>query len=122
MGWKQALRQKKELFPIKGKRFTWVLPEGAYTRAEHITKFSNLDVYALHALDIVIMKCDRLDERDEQDMRLVFLTIRPKKEELIAVFDEYAKLLKGNKISIENIHENFNQLVLIIFDSVMSEK
>ncbi len=76
-------------FEIAAKGFTWRLPQSAYNRAFHVLKYSNLDIFALHPLDIVAMKCDRLNDRDEKDIRTVFQTLKPSLEEVTSVFEEY---------------------------------
>ncbi len=103
-------------FEIAAKGFTWTLPKNAYARAVHVFKLSNMDVFALYPLDIVALKCDRIKRRDEKDMRTILQTLKPSREELIAIFEEYHTLLSGNPTSIENIKENFYQLVLVFHD------
>lgn len=76
----------------------------------------------MHPLDIVAMKCDRLNDRDEKDIRTVFQTLKPSLEEVTSVFEEYNKLLTGNPNSIDNIRENFYQLVLTIHTLVIQGK
>lgn len=108
-------------FEIAAKGFTWVLPKGAYSRASHIMKFSNLDIFALSPLDIVVLKCDRLDKRDQKDIETILKILRPNKNALIELFEEYHTLLTGNPVSIDNIKENFYQLVLTIHNIVMKK-
>ncbi|HLF54504.1 MAG TPA: DUF6036 family nucleotidyltransferase [Candidatus Nanoarchaeia archaeon] len=108
-------------FEIDAKGFTWILPSSAYSRATHIIKFSNLDIFALNPIDIVVLKCDRLDKKDQKDIETILKTLRPDKNVLIELFEEYYKLLKGNPTSIDNIRENFHQLVLTIYDMVMKK-
>jgi hypothetical protein len=108
-------------FEIKVKGFTWVLPKGAYSRAVHQFRFSNLDVFALHPLDIVALKCDRVNDKDLEDITAIFMTLRPPKEQISAIFEEYNQLLEGNKSSIDNIRENFYQLVLAMYDLTLKK-
>ena len=109
-------------FPIVGKNFTWVLPETAYGRAIQRATYSNLIVYALHPLDIAILKCDRLNDQDQEDLQIIFRSLHISREQLIKTFEEYHARLKGNTTSIENIRENFYQLTLTIYDIVMNKK
>jgi hypothetical protein len=83
-------------FDIKVKGFTWVLPKGAYERAVHQFKFSNLNVFALHPLDIVSLKCDRLSKQDLEDIETIFISLKPPREQVISIFEEYSNLLEGN--------------------------
>ena len=110
------------IFEIAVKNFSWVLPEKAYVRAIKILKYSNLEVMALHPLDIVVLKCDRLNESDQEDIRLIFENLKPCKNELVGVFEEYYALLEGNPASIENIRENFYQLALTIYEISMKKQ
>jgi len=72
-------------------------------------------------LDIVALKCDRLSKQDLIDIQTIFTALKPLKEQVIAVFEEYSKLLEGNKSSMENIRENFYQLVLTIYDQTLKK-
>lgn len=101
-------------FEISGKGFTWRLPKSAYKRAVHIHNFSNLKVYALHILDIIVLKSDRIEEKDMRDLNVIFAKHNIARDELVSVFEEYYKLLDGNKASLDNIKENFYQLILTI--------
>ncbi|MFC1774900.1 DUF6036 family nucleotidyltransferase [Nanoarchaeota archaeon] len=103
-------------FYIIGKDFTWTLPKKAYDRAKKIIQLSNLTVYALNPLDIIVMKCDRLDERDIQDITKILIVEQPSKKILKSIFQEYYLLLKGNRTSIEMIKDNFLQIVLLLRD------
>lgn len=109
-------------FDIAAKGFTWILPKKAYARAKHILKLSNLDIFALNPLDIIALKCDRLSKRDQTDIEKVFKILRPIRDEVITVFEEYNNALLGNPVSISNIRENFYQLVLTIYDIAMEKK
>jgi len=109
-------------FEIAVKGFTWTLPKSAYSRAVHLMKFSHLNIFALHPVDIVALKCDRLNKQDQKDIETVFRTLKPAKEQVTAIFEEYSALLEGNKSSIDNIRENFYQLVLTIHNLVMQRK
>lgn len=109
-------------FEIEVKGFTWKLPADAYDRANHVMKFSHLTVYALSPLDIVALKCDRLNEQDQKDIERIFIREQPSKEKMTAIFEEYHALLSGNRASIDNIRENFYQLVLTIHDVVLKKE
>ena len=108
-------------FEIKSKGFKWKLPAESYKRAAHICNYSNLDVFALSPLDIVALKCDRLNDRDQNDISSVFKILKPPREQVVSIFEEYSKLLEGNKSSIDNIRENFYQLVLAIYDLMLKK-
>ncbi len=52
-----------------GAIFSQILPEDYLTKSKKIrTGFKNIDLRALHPLDIVASKIGRLDERDKQDI------------------------------------------------------
>jgi hypothetical protein len=92
------------------------LPKSAYTRAIPVLSLSNIEVFSLDPLDVAILKSDRMAERDEQDILKIFAILRPTKDQLKQIFSDYEKLLKGNRTSIDNIRENFEQLVLLLLD------
>lgn len=77
-------------FNIESKGYKWVLPKNAYARASRICDYSNLELFALSPLDIVVLKCDRLNERDERDVISVFNALRPSREGLVGIFEEYS--------------------------------
>lgn len=106
-------------FNIEVKGFTWKLPKNAYSRAKHIAKYSNFDIFALDPLGILVLKCDRLNDRDQGDIETIIRTLKPPKESLIEIFEEYNALLSGNRASIDNIQENFYQLVLAIHQNII---
>ena len=102
-------------FFLVGKRFAWVLPESAQKRARELKSLneglSNLKVYVLDPLDILILKCDRMEEQDIRDIEKILLQHDIPFAELERRFSEFYQLLAGDSISIENIRENFTQLI-----------
>lgn len=102
-------------FFLVGKRFAWVLPESAQKRAKELRDLneglSNLKVYVLDPLDILILKCDRMEEQDIRDIEKILLQHDIPFAELEKRFSEFYQLLEGDFISIENIRENFTQLI-----------
>ncbi len=102
-------------FFLVGKRFAWVLPESAQKRARELKSLneglSNLKVYVLDPLDILILKCDRMEEQDIRDIEKILLQHDIPFAELERRFSEFYQLLEGDFISIENIRENFTQLI-----------
>lgn len=111
-------------FFLVGKRFAWVLPESAQKRAKELKSLSeglsNLKVYVLDPLDILILKCDRMEEQDIRDIEKILLQHDIPFAELERRFSEFYQLLEGDFISIENIRENFTQLIPY-FHQVYSE-
>ena len=111
-------------FFLVGKRFAWVLPESAQKRARELKSLneglSNLKVYVLDPLDILILKCDRMEEQDIRDIEKILLQHDIPFAELERRFSEFYQLLEGDFISIENIRENFTQLIPY-FHQVYSE-
>jgi len=102
-------------FFLVGKRFTWVLPESAQKRAKELKSLnrdlSNLKVYVLDPFDILVLKCDRMEEQDVRDIEKILLQHDISLSELENRFFEFYQLLEGDSVSIENIRENFTQLI-----------
>jgi len=102
-------------FFLVGKQFAWLLPESAQKRAQELKSLneglSNLKVYALDPLDILILKCDRMEEQDIRDIANILLQHDIPFAELEKRFFEFYQLLEGDSTSIENIRENFTQLI-----------
>jgi len=102
-------------FFLVGKQFTWVLPESAQKRAQELKSLdeglSNLKVYVLDPIDILILKCDRMEEQDIRDIEKNLLQHDIPFAELENRFSEFYQLLEGDLTSIENIRENFTQLI-----------
>ena len=51
-----------------GQVFTQFLPSDYLARSKPIKQLTNIDLRALHPVDIIVTKIGRLDERDEQDI------------------------------------------------------
>lgn len=94
-----------DLFP-DGAVFVTMLPDDYLERSKPIkTKLKNIDLRALHPVDIVITKVARLDERDEQDIKSCVKKFKIKKNQIEkrAVEIGYAgndKVFKQNLINI----------------------
>lgn len=52
-----------------GRIFSQFLPSDYMMKSVKVKQFKNIDLRALHPLDIVVTKVGRLDERDERDIR-----------------------------------------------------
>lgn len=103
-------------FRIVSGDLTWILPKGAYERAEAYWAGKNLTVFLLHPLDVFIMKCYRLDEKDVKDIVAICRKVPVTREMLVEVFGEYFALVRGSATSKGMLKENFENLALVLFE------
>ncbi len=59
---------KVDMWP-DGQVFSQFLPADYLARSRTVARLTNVDLRALHPVDIVVTKAGRLDARDEQDIR-----------------------------------------------------
>jgi hypothetical protein len=57
-----------------GQIFSQFLPPDYLAKSRRVRKLGNIDLRALHPLDIVVTKIGRLDERDIQDIQACIRT------------------------------------------------
>jgi len=66
-----------------GMVFSQILPEDYLKRSIPIKKMKNIELRALHPIDIVVTKIGRLDDRDEQDIEACIRKYRITKNQIV---------------------------------------
>jgi hypothetical protein len=90
--------------------FINMLPEDYLKRSKLIrTKLKNIELHALHPVDIIITKIGRLDDRDEQDIEACVKKFKIKKSEIVkrAMQIEYAGNEEVFQINLQNVLKKF---------------
>ena len=93
-----------------GAVFVNMLPDDYLKRSIPIkTKLKNVELRALHPVDIVVTKLGRFDERDEQDIEFCIKKFKLKKNQIIKRAGQlgYAANEKVFQINLQNILKKF---------------
>ncbi len=69
---------KVDVWP-DGQVFSQFLPADYLTKSRKVKQLQNIDLRALHPVDIVVTKIGRLDDRDKQDIRACIRAFRIRK-------------------------------------------
>jgi hypothetical protein len=95
-----------------GAVFVNMLPEDYLKKSSLIkTKLKNIELRALHPVDIIVTKIGRLDERDEQDIESCIRKFKLKKNQIAkrAAQLGYAENDEIFKINLQNVLKKFLQ-------------
>lgn len=95
---------------IDGAVFVNMLPEDYLTKSIQIkTKMKNMELKALHPVDIVVTKIGRLDERDLQDIEACVKKFKLKKKDIIKRAEQlgYAANEDNYQINLQNVIQEF---------------
>lgn len=102
---------KLDLWP-DGQIFSQFLPSDYLTRSKKVEQLENIELRALHPVDIVVTKIGRLDDRDMQDIRDCIRQFKPSRSKI----EERASQIDyiGNE---ENYEYQLRHVLRRVFDS-----
>lgn len=63
--------------------FSQILPEDYLERSVPIKRIKNIELRALHPVDIIVTKIGRLDERDKQDIEACIMKYKISKSQIV---------------------------------------
>lgn len=89
----------------EGQVFSQFLPDDYLSRSSSIKAIGNIELRALHPVDIIVTKAGRLDERDMEDIEACIKKFHPTKREVAA---------RANQVTYVGREENFRHNIQVI--------
>lgn len=97
---------------MRHKGYTWVLPHSAFKRAIEISSSEWTKIFVLSPLDVLVLKLERFNEKDQKDIIKILKKLKPSIKEIMNITEEYLNLLRGKAYFKDEIKCNL-QVVIV---------